>query len=89
MTPESSSPAAGSGPQCHDSGPQCHDEVCVTCSDSAVAVRVKDLLPDRMARVSTRAGTEEISIALVDAQPGDLVLVHAAEAIAVLERRTS
>jgi hydrogenase maturation factor len=82
MTPRSSSPAAGSGPQCHDA-------VCVTCSDSAVAVRVKDLLPDRMARVSTEAGTEEISIALVDAHPGDLVLVHAAEAIAVLERRPS
>ena len=67
----------------------CHDAVCITCSDSAVAVRVEDLLPDDMARVSTDAGTEEISVALVDAQPGDLVLVHAAEAIAVLDRRPS
>jgi hydrogenase maturation factor len=69
--------------------PKCHDAVCVTCSDSAIAVRVEDLLPDRMARVRTDAGNEEISIALVDAKPGDLLLVHAAEAIAVLERRPS
>ena len=82
MKPRSSSPAAGTGPECHDA-------VCITCSDSAVEVRIEELLPDRMARVSMGAGTEEVSIALVDAHPGDLVLVHAREAIAVLGRRPS
>jgi len=31
-------------------------------------------------------GIEEVSVELVDAAPGDLVLVHAAVAIAKLER---
>ena len=64
----------------------CTDEVCVTCSDVAVPVTIVDVLPDAMARVSTSAGEEEISIALVSAGPGDTVLVHAGEAIAVVPR---
>jgi hydrogenase expression/formation protein HypC len=36
--------------------------------------------------VDTDAGPEEVSVALVDAGPGDVVLVHAREAIAVLEK---
>jgi hydrogenase expression/formation protein HypC len=66
--------------------PYCTDEVCVTCSDVAVPVTIVDVLPDAMARVSTSAGEEEISIALVSAGPGDTVLVHAGEAIAVVPR---
>ena len=63
---------------------QCHGPVCITCSDQAVRVRVAELLGDGMALVDTDAGTrEEISIALVDAGVGDLVLVHAGEAIGV------
>ena len=58
-------------------------EVCITCSDSAVPVTVTALLDDGLAVVDTGAGTEEeISIALVDAAVGDVVLVHAGEAIA-------
>jgi hydrogenase expression/formation protein HypC len=64
--------------------PECHDEVCVTCSDSAVAVTVVSLLDGDLALVDTGGGLEEVSIALVDASPGDAVLVHAKEAIAVL-----
>jgi hydrogenase maturation factor len=64
--------------------PRCHDDVCITCSDSAVEVRIRELLPDGRAWVETDAGVEEISVALVDASVGDLVLVHAKEAIAVL-----
>ncbi|GAB2961384.1 HypC/HybG/HupF family hydrogenase formation chaperone [Nonomuraea fastidiosa] len=61
----------------------CGDEVCVTCSDVAVPVRVLRLLGDDLALVETEAGTEEeVSVALVDARPGDVVLVHAKEAIA-------
>ncbi|MET8862327.1 HypC/HybG/HupF family hydrogenase formation chaperone [Nonomuraea sp. NPDC004580] len=61
----------------------CHDGVCVTCSDVAVPVLVVRLLEDGMALVETESGTaEEVSVALVDARPGDVVLVHAKEAIA-------
>jgi hydrogenase maturation factor len=66
--------------------PECHQEVCVTCSDAAVPVRVRELLGDGLALVDTEAGPEEVSVALVDAGPGDVVLVHAKEAIAVSER---
>jgi hydrogenase expression/formation protein HypC len=66
------------------SRPECHDEVCVTCSDTAVAVTVVRLLADELAVVRTEHGDEEVSVALVDAGVGDTVLVHASEAIAVL-----
>jgi hydrogenase maturation factor len=63
---------------------ECHDEVCITCSDSAVPVRITELLADGMASVDTGSGIEQVSVALVEARPGDVVLVHAREAIAVL-----
>ena len=66
--------------------PECHDEVCVTCSDTAVPVTVLRLLDDDLAVVDTGSGEEEVSVALVSARPGDTVLVHAREAIAVLGR---
>jgi hydrogenase expression/formation protein HypC len=60
----------------------CPGEVCITCSDAAVEVTVAELLDDGMAVVDTGAGTrEEVSVALVDAAVGDVVLVHAGEAI--------
>jgi hydrogenase expression/formation protein HypC len=75
----------------HDDGvarlaaPECHDEVCVTCSDQAVAVTVLRLLDDDLAIVDTGAGQEEeVSVALVAAGVGDTILVHAREAIAVV-----
>ena len=64
--------------------PECHDEVCVTCSDTAVAVTVTELRPDGLALVDTEAGQEEVSVALVSAAVGDTILVHAGEAIAVV-----
>jgi hydrogenase expression/formation protein HypC len=64
--------------------PECHGEVCITCSDTAVAVTVTELLPDAMARVDTGSGSEEVSVALVSAGVGDTILVHAREAIAVV-----
>lgn len=66
--------------------PRCHDEVCITCADEAVPVTVRRLLGNALAVADTGAGEEEISIALVQAAVGDVVLVHAKEAIAVLER---
>lgn len=61
--------------------PVCHDDVCITCSDQAVPVVVTELLDDGLALVDTGSGTEEISVALVDADIGDTVLAHAGEAI--------
>lgn len=69
-------------------GQHCSDDVCITCADSAVPVRIRALLPGDMAEAETPAGPEEISVALVDARPGDVVLVHAREAIVVQERAT-
>jgi hydrogenase expression/formation protein HypC len=66
--------------------PECHDEVCITCSDTAVAVTIARLLPDGLAIVDTEAGQEEVSVALVSAGVGDTVLVHAGEAIALVSR---
>jgi hydrogenase expression/formation protein HypC len=66
--------------------PQCHDDVCITCSDAAVEVTVVRLLADQLAMVETGQGEEEVSVALVTAQPGDKILVHAREAIAVVGR---
>jgi len=66
--------------------PDCHGEVCITCSDEAVPVRVRELREDGLAVVQTEAGLEVVSVALVDTAPGDVVLVHAKEAIAVVER---
>jgi hydrogenase expression/formation protein HypC len=79
-------PAAGpaEAPAAAPAVPECHDEVCITCSDQAVAVTVVRLLDDDLALVDTGAGQEEVSVALVAAGVGDTILVHAGEAIAVL-----
>jgi hydrogenase expression/formation protein HypC len=64
----------------------CHEDVCVTCSDTAVAVTVTRLLPGGLALVDAGGHPEEVSVALVSAQPGDRILVHAKEAIAVISQ---
>jgi hydrogenase maturation factor len=66
------------------SAPRCHDDVCITCSDTAVQVRIVQLLADDLAVVDTGSGREDVSVALVTATVGDLILVHAKEAIGVL-----
>ncbi len=66
--------------------PECYGEVCITCSDTAVEVTVVCLLEDGLAVVDTGQGEEEVSVALVPAQVGDTILVHAKEAIAVVGR---
>jgi hydrogenase maturation factor len=52
----------------------------------AVEVLVVRLLPDELAVVDTGSAQERVSVALVSAAPGDTILVHAGEAIAVVER---
>jgi hydrogenase maturation factor len=61
-----------------------HDQVCITCSDLAIEARVIEMLDDDLARVEIGDQIEVVSIALVDTQPGDSILVHAREAIAKL-----
>jgi hydrogenase maturation factor len=74
------------GTQAHQAQvPECHGDVCITCSDQAVEVRVTELLPGGLALVDTGQGVEEVSVGLVDAAVGTVVLVHAKEAIAVVE----
>ena|SRR5690348_146960 len=61
------------------------EDSCLTCGDVAVEVRVVRLLDDGLADVDTGAAIERVSVALVSAAVGDTILVHAGEAIAVVE----
>ena len=63
----------------------CDDDVCITCGDVAVAATVIQLLPEDLALVEVEGRQEEISVALVAAEVGATVLVHAGEAIARVE----
>jgi hydrogenase expression/formation protein HypC len=65
--------------------PECHEGVCVTCSDAAVEVTIVALLDAELAIVDTGEGREEVSVALVSAKVGERILVHAGEAIAVVD----
>jgi len=78
---------ADSGQDARPVVPECHGDVCITCSDTAVEVTVTRLLGDGLALVDTGQGTEEeVSVALVQAAVGEVILVHAREAIAVVRR---
>lgn len=63
----------------------CHDDACITCSDQAVEAVVVSLDDDSLATVDTGQSIEQVSVALVDAQVGSRLLVHAGEAIAVVQ----
>jgi hydrogenase expression/formation protein HypC len=77
---------------------ECHGDRCVTCGDIAIEVTVLQLLDDEMALVAVplkdgplkdgpgqQTGRQEtVSVALVSADVGDTLLVHASEAIAVV-----
>jgi hydrogenase expression/formation protein HypC len=64
--------------------PEQHD-LCLTCSDAAVAARVVAMHDDAYATVDSGCGPARVSVALVDARVGGVVLVHAGEAIGVLD----
>ncbi len=64
--------------------PPCDAAACITCSDAAVTCRVLEVDGAGLARVEVGSEQETVSVALVDARPGDTVLVHAGEAIAVV-----
>lgn len=68
-----------------DERPECHEDVCVTCADLAVPGTVVRLLDEDMAVIwAEDGGFREVSVALVTARIGDVVLLHAGEAIAVM-----
>jgi hydrogenase expression/formation protein HypC len=58
---------------------------CVTCSDEAVRGRVLRIGSHGIASVQFEAAIEKVSLELIEAAPGDIVLVHAGVAIARLE----
>jgi D-sedoheptulose 7-phosphate isomerase len=64
----------------------CHDDHCITCSDEALEARVVALRDGDMALVEVGSALEEVSVALVEARVGVRILVHAKEAIAVVDR---
>jgi hydrogenase expression/formation protein HypC len=58
---------------------------CATCADAAVPARIVALLPDAMATVEAAdARRQDVSVALVEARVGDVVLVHAGVAIGTM-----
>ena len=63
---------------------ECTSETCITCGDVAVAMRVLEVDEARCLALCESAEGERstVEIALVDAAPGDEVLVHAGTAIA-------
>jgi len=70
-----------------DERPACREDVCITCADLAAPGTVVRLLDEDMAVVWAENGCfQEVSVALVTAQVGDVVLLHAGEAIAVVSR---
>ena len=62
----------------------CTSDTCITCGDVAVAMRVIEVDEERSLALCENAEGERetVEIALVDAGPGDEVLVHAGTAIA-------
>jgi hydrogenase maturation factor len=62
----------------------CTSGTCITCGDVAIAMRVIQVDEERcLALCEAQDGRREtVEIALVDAGPGDEVLVHAGTAIA-------
>jgi hydrogenase expression/formation protein HypC len=59
-------------------------DACITCGDVAVPMRVIEVDEERVLALCESAEGERstVEIALVDAVPGDEVLVHAGTAIA-------
>ena len=67
--------------------PDCTEEVCVTCSDEGRLAEVVRMVDDDSALVLADGHRETVATQLVDTVgPGDLLLVHAGTAIAVVQR---
>jgi hypothetical protein len=77
---EAAQAAAHPGPE----APVCGAAGRLAGPEETIEAEIVRCLPGAVALVRTPAGTEEIGLALIRAQPGDAVLVHAGEAISVL-----
>ena len=68
-------------------GSSARADACVTCGDIAIPAIITSLFPDQLADACTDDGAllEQISVALVEATVGSRVLVHADEAICLIE----
>jgi hydrogenase maturation factor len=64
--------------------PVCTDEVCITCSDEGRVAEVAAVYRDGRADVLVGGRPTVIDATLVDAVPGDLVLVHAGVALTLM-----
>jgi hydrogenase maturation factor len=76
-----------SGGAANEPGPgaACTQEVCITCSDEGRVVEVTVVYEDGRAEVLAQGRRETVDVSLVDAGPGDLVLVHAGVAISLVD----
>jgi hydrogenase maturation factor len=62
----------------------CTGDVCITCSDEGRVAEVTAVHEDGRAEVLVGGRTETVDASLVDAGPGDLLLVHAGVAVTLL-----
>jgi hydrogenase maturation factor len=64
---------------------ECGSDHCLTCSDEAVPMRVRDVRPDAVAICDD--GSEVMTDLLGPIAPGDVILVHAGTALSRLAER--
>jgi hydrogenase expression/formation protein HypC len=62
---------------------ECHSDHCITCGDEGIPMTVLKLDEERSLALCQAEGGDKstVEIALVEAQPGDSVLVHAGVAL--------
>ncbi|HUC15606.1 MAG TPA: hypothetical protein VMS00_14245 [Acidimicrobiales bacterium] len=63
----------------------CEDDVCITCSDEGRVAEVTAVYGDGRADVLVGGRPAVVDTTLVDAGPGDLLLVHAGVAVTLIE----
>jgi hydrogenase maturation factor len=63
----------------------CTDDVCITCSDQGRVAEVTAVYGDGRADVVVGGRPEVVDASLVDAAPGDLLLVHAGVAVTLID----
>ena len=63
----------------------CADDVCITCSDAGRLAEVRAVYADGRADVLVGGRHAVIDVSLVDARPGDLLLVHAGVALTLVD----
>jgi hydrogenase maturation factor len=65
--------------------PVCTDDVCITCSDEGRVAEVTAVYGDGRADVLVGGRPAIVDASLVDAVPGDLLLVHAGVAVTLID----